>query len=175
MRTPAAVAPRFLRKLFIAAMVMVCGGCHRNAPAPPANVASSSTDAARDATPAPGGKAALPDVGLSQLTGGYQVCSPRALHACRARAVTSLGSITFPSTDIAAAPSCDQQEARAVQHCAGSGRPYDAVNLKCLAGQGILNSLFHDDRAPTEGADEPRRLTLRCLEGEASIDLFSRP
>ncbi len=116
----------------------------------------------------------LADVGLAPITGGYRVCAPRALHACRVRAVTALGATTFPVTDIAPSPSCADQEARAVRLCADVGKPYDALNLRCLAGQGILNSLLHDaaGAAAAEG-DEKQRLTVRCAEGEAWIDLIA--
>ena len=110
---------------------------------------------------------------LSPITGGYRVCAPRNLHACRARAVTSHGAVSFPATDIAASPSCAGQEQRATEQCAGAGdKPYDPANLACLARLGILNALLDDHRgAPAGGGDEPKRLTVRCEEGIASIDL----
>lgn len=116
--------------------------------------------------------ASLTDVKLSPITGGYQICSPRALHACRARAVTGLGAMALPVTDIAAADSCAEQQARATRHCAGVGKPYDSANLRCLAGQGIWSSLLHDP-AGASASGEKRRLTLRCAEGETWIDLIT--
>jgi hypothetical protein len=157
-------------------IVSTGGGCRGNSAAISTNSASRSAQSVGEVGSAPAGKAALADVGLSQITGGYRVCSPRALHGCRAHAVTRLGSVTFPVTDIAASPACEQQEQRAAKDCAGAGKPYDAVNLKCLAAQGILNKLLHDDSAPGAGArvDERQRLTVRCAEGETWIDLFAR-
>ena len=116
--------------------------------------------------------ASLTDVKLSPISGGYQICSPRALHACRALAVTFLGAMTLPVTDIAAAASCAEQQARATRRCAGVGKPYDAQNLRCLAEQGIWNSLLHDP-AGTSASSEKQRLTLRCAEGETWIDLIT--
>ncbi len=116
--------------------------------------------------------ASLADVKLSPISGGYQICSPRALHACRAVAVTGLGAMALPVTDIAAADSCAEQEARATRNCAGVGKPYDALNLRCLAGQGIWNSLLGDDARASAGG-EKHRLTLRCAEGETWIDLIT--
>ena len=146
-------------------ILLIGASCRRNPPATPA----------KPPFPEPAGKATLADVGLSPITGGYRVCSPRGLHACRARAVTDLGAITFLVTDIGPSPSCQDQEARAVQHCADAGKPYDALKLKCLASQGILNNLFHDSASGglAPHADERRRLTVRCAEGEAWIDLFT--
>jgi hypothetical protein len=116
--------------------------------------------------------ASLTDVKLSPISGGYQICSPRALHACRALAVTFWGAMTLPVTDIAAAASCAEQQARATQRCAGVGKAYDAQNLRCLAGQGIWNSLLHDP-AEASASSEKQRLTLRCAEGETWIDLIT--
>jgi hypothetical protein len=113
----------------------------------------------------------LPDVALSPMTGGYRVCSPRPLHACHVRAVTGLGNIVFPVADIAAEPSCKQHETHAAERCAKVGKPYDAANLKCLAGFGIFNSLYGiPDTAKVAGYESPR-LTVRCDEGETKIDL----
>jgi hypothetical protein len=116
--------------------------------------------------------ASLADVKLSPISGGYQICSPRALHACRARAVTGLGAVALPVTDIAPAGSCAEQQASATRRCAGVGKPYDAENLRCLAGQGIWNTLLHE-AAGTSASGEKRRLTLRCAEGETWIDLIT--
>ncbi len=87
-------------------------------------------------------------------------------------AVTGLGAMRLPVTDIAAAESCADQEARAKQRCAGVGHPYDPANLRCLAGQGIWNGLLHDDPGPL-ASDEKQRLTLHCAEGETWIDLVT--
>ncbi len=75
-------------------------------------------------------------------------------------------------TDIAVAGSCADQEARATRSCAGVGNPYDALNLRCLARQGIWNTLLHDDGGPS-ASGEKERLTLHCAEGEAWIDLIT--
>jgi hypothetical protein len=140
------------------AIFVMGAGCRGGPPPPTAN-------------PAPGAKA-LADVALAPISGGYRVCAPRGLHACRVRAVTALGAITFPVTDIGPSPSCEDQEARAVQHCAGVGKPYDPPNLRCLAGQGIFNSLLHEAGGAAAG-DEKHRLTVRCAEGETWIDLIT--
>ena len=115
----------------------------------------------------------LPDVSLSPITAGYLVCSPRPLHACRARSVDPISIIDFLPTDIAASPSCAAQEKLATQHCAGVGRPYDADNVKCLAGQGVLINRFSDpEKTVRRGDNEPYKLTLRCAEGQTSIDVI---
>jgi hypothetical protein len=131
---------------------LTVGSCHSRAEAVPA--------------------ASLADVKLSPISGGYQICSPRALHACRALAVTGLGAMALPVTDIAATDSCAEQEAHATRRCASVGKPYDAQNLRCLAGLGIWSSLLHD-AAGTSASDEKQRLTLRCAEGETWIDLIT--
>ena len=82
----------------------------------------------------------------------------------------SISTVDFLTTDIAATPSCASQEKLAMQQCAGVGHAYDAANLKCLAEKGVLNSLFHDPNTVRRGDQEPAKVTLRCAEGQTSID-----
>ena len=143
-------------------------GCRRHQPATPADPDLTTSRSVPEAIPPAG----LADVSLSPIAGGYRICSARALHACRALAVTGLGAVALPVTDIAPAASCADQEARATRGCASVGKPYDALNLRCLAGQGIWNTLLHDPPDPS-ASTEKRRLTLRCSEGETWIDLIT--
>jgi hypothetical protein len=155
-------------RLCVAFVGLTGANCRRHPPGTPANPGLTTTGRAPDAVR----PASLADVNLSPITGGYQICSPRALHACSALAVTGLGAVKLPVTDIAAAGSCADQQARATQHCAGVGNPYDAPNLRCLARQGIWNTLLHDAPGPS-ASGEKQRLTLRCAEGETWIDLIT--
>ncbi len=154
--------------LSVAFVGLTGASCRRHPPATPANPGLTTTGSAAEAVRPAG----LADVNLSPITGGYQICSPRALHACRAVAVTSLGVVALPVTDIAAGGSCADQQARATRHCAGVGNSYDASNLRCLAGQGIWNTLLHDAPDPS-ASREQQRLTLHCAEGETWIDLMT--
>jgi hypothetical protein len=154
--------------LGVVLVALAGASCRRHPPATPANPGLTTAGA----TAEPARPAGLADVNLSPISGGYQICSPRALHACRAVAVTGLGAVALPVTDIAAAGPCVDQQARATQRCAGAGNAYDASNLRCLAGQGIWNTLLHDPGRPT-GNDENQRLTLHCAEGDTWIDLVT--
>jgi len=159
-----------LRGVLCVTLVGLTGAsCRRHPPAtPPANPGLTTTSSAAET----GRPAGLAGVNLSPIAGGYQVCSPRALHACRAVAVTGLGAVALPVTDIAAGTPCADQEARATRRCAGVGNAYDVLNLRCLAGQGIWNTLLHE-AAPPSPNDPKQRLTLHCAEGDTWIDLMT--
>ena len=154
--------------LCVAFVGLTGASCRRHPPATPANPGLARTGSVGE----PVRPAGLADVNLSPINGGYKICSPRALHGCRAVAVTDLGAVELPVTDIAAAGSCADQEARAARRCAGVGNAYDASNLRCLAGQGIWNTLLHEAGEPSVNRDE-KRLTLHCAEGDAWIDLIT--
>jgi hypothetical protein len=154
-------------RLCVAFVGLTGGSCRPHPPATPPNPGLTTTGSVAEAV-----RPRLADVNLSPISGGYQICSPRELHACRAVAVTGLGAVALPVTDIAAAGSCADQEARATRRCAGVGNAYDASNLRCLAGQGIWNTLLHEAAKPSASGGK-QRLTLDCAEGATWIDLIT--
>jgi len=154
--------------MFVTLVGLTSASCRRHSPATPANPGLTTTRS----EPEVGRPANLAGVSLSPISGGYKICSTHALHACRALAVTALGAVALPVTDIAAAASCTDQEARATRSCAAVGKAFDAPNLRCLAGQGIWNTLLHDLPDPSANR-EKERLTLHCSEGETWIDLMT--